>query len=87
MKRKDGFVLQKVGEDTFAVAVTPAAAKVGSMVKLNPTAAYLFDYLASDRTEEDCVDAITSRYGIDREIAARDVHAFLAGLKGAGLLA
>lgn len=87
MKRKDGFVLQKVGDDTFAVAVTPAAAKVGSMVKLNPTAAYLFEYLSEERTEEGCVDAIVTRYGIDRAVAERDVHAFLTGLKEAGLLA
>lgn len=87
MKRKDGFVLQKVGDDTFAVAVTPAAARVGSMVKLNPTAAYLFDYLEAERTEEDCIGAITARYGIDRATAERDVRAFLSGLKGAGLLA
>ena len=87
MKRKDGFILQTIGEDTFAVAVTPAAATVGSMVKLNPTAAYLFELLETERTEEDCVAAILDRYGIDPAIAARDVHIFLTRLKEAGLLA
>ena len=32
MKRKDGFILQTIGEDTFAVALTPVSAAVGSMI-------------------------------------------------------
>ena len=87
MKRKDGFVLQTIGEDTFAVALTPASAAVGSMIKLNRTAALLFDLLEKECTEEDCVNALTARYGVAREVAERDVAAFLAGLSEAGLLA
>ena len=45
MKRIPGFVLQAVEEDTFAVAVTPEASAVGTMIKLNSTAAFLFDFL------------------------------------------
>ena len=87
MKRKDGFILQTIGADTFAVAVTPAAATVGSMVKLNPTAAYLFELLEKEHTEAECVDAILARYDIDRAIAERDVRLFLTRLGEAGLLA
>lgn len=87
MKRKDGFILQTVGADTFAVAVTPAAARLGSMIKLNPTAAYLFELLEQEHTEEECVAAILTRYGIPREVAERDVHLFLTKLSEAGLLA
>ena len=85
MKRKDGFVLQTIGEDTFAVALTPASAAVGSMIKLNSTAAALFALLEKECTEEDCVCALTSRYGVAREVAERDVAAFLAGLKDHGV--
>ena len=42
MTRIPGFVLQAVEEDTFAVAVTPEASAVGTMIKLNSTAAFLF---------------------------------------------
>jgi hypothetical protein len=87
MKRKDGFVLQTIGEDTFAVALTPASAAVGSMIKLNRTAALLFGLLENECTEEDCITALVERYGISREVAERDTRAFLAGLSEAGLLA
>ena len=71
MKRKAGFVLQKIGEESYAVAVTPEAAKVGSMIRLNPTGALLFAYLEEDRSEEECVLALLQNYEIDREVAAR----------------
>ncbi len=87
MKRKAGFVLQKIGEESYAVAVTPEAAKVGSMIRLNPTGALLFAYLEEDRSEEECVLALLQNYEIDREVAEGDVARFLTGLRGAGLLA
>lgn len=87
MKRKAGFVLQTIGEESYAVAVTQDAAKVGSMIRLNPTGAFLFAYLEEERTEEDCILALLARYDIDRSTAEVDVSRFLAGLRGADLLA
>ncbi len=87
MRRKAGFVLQKIKDESYAVAVTTDAARVGSMIRLNPTGAFLFAYLEEERTEEDCVEALLLRYGIDREVAGRDVCRFLTGLREAGLLA
>lgn len=86
MKRIPGFVLQAVDEDTFAVAVTPEAAAKGSMIKLNSTAAFLFELLEEEHTEKECAEALAARFAVDKDTAARDVHAFLEGLKGAGLL-
>ena len=87
MKRIDGFVLQTVDEDTFAVAVTPEAAAIGNMIKLNTTAAFLFDFLEVERTEAECAEALAAQFPVDAATAARDVHAFLEALKGARLLA
>ena len=86
MKRKPGFVLQTVGGDTYAVAVTAEAADVGSMVKLNPTAATLFALLENDVESEALVTALTERYEVTRDVAERDVAAFLAALGEAKLL-
>ena len=87
MKRKSGFILQTIGDDVFAVAVTPEAAGIGSMIKLNPTAATIFSLLEGDCTEADCVAALMERYDVTEEIATRDARAFLARLAEAGLLA
>ena len=87
MKRMDGFVLQTIGKDTYAVAVTPESAKIGSMIRLNGTGAFLFRFLEEERTEEECVQALLDTYEITREVAAADVARFLAGLREAKLLA
>ena len=87
MKRKAGFVLQAIGEDTYAVAVTPEAAGVGSMIKLNATAALLFTFLEDEHSEEECVALLTEKYAIDEGTARADIARFLAGLKEASLLA
>ena len=86
MKRIPGFVLQAVEEDTFAVAVTPEASAVGTMIKLNSTAAFLFDFLEVEHTEEDCTKALSANFSVEAATAARDVHAFLEAMKAAGLL-
>ncbi len=86
MKRRQGFVLQTVGGDTYAVAVTAEAADVGSMVKLNPTAATLFTLLEADVESEALVEALMEKYEVTREIAERDVAAFLTALGEAKLL-
>lgn len=87
MKRKNGFVLQKIHGDTYAIAVTKESAEVGSMVRLNPTAAFLFELLGEERSYEDCLGALLAQYEVDEETARRDLDRFLDGLKGAGLLA
>ena len=87
MKRKPGFIMQTIGNEVYAVAVTPKAAGVGSMIKLNPTAATLFALLENDCTEEDCVAALVEKYDVSEEIAARDARAFLTRLSEVGLLA
>lgn len=87
MKRKAGFILQTIGSETYAVAVTPESAKLGSMIRLNPTGAFLFELLAEEHTEEECVRALLARYDIEEAVAAADTARFIAGLRGAGLLA
>lgn len=86
MKRKQGFVLQTVGGDTYAVAVTAEAAGIGSMVKLNATAATLFSLLEDDVESEALVEALVEKYEVTREVAERDVAAFLQALGEAKLL-
>lgn len=87
MKRKPGFILQRIGEETYAVAVTPASAKIGSMIRLNSTGAHLFALLEEEQTEESCLASLLEHYEIDPEVAKADLAAFLQGLREADLLA
>ncbi len=86
MKRKPGFILETVGDDVYAVAVTKEAAGIGSMIRLNPTAATLFALLETDTDEEALIAALVAKYDVTAEVAARDVAAFLGGLREAKLL-
>lgn len=87
MKRKPGFMLQKIGKDVFAVAVSTEAAGIGSMIKLNPTAATLFSLLENECTEAECVAALIEKYDVTEEVALHDTRAFLARLAEVGILA
>ncbi len=86
MKRQSGYVLQTIGGDVYAVAVTPTAGELGSMVKLNPTGAFLFEFLKDEHNEEECIAAMLEKYDLGEEQARCEIPAFLAALKEAGLL-
>lgn len=86
MKIKEGFRLHTIGNDTYAVAATPEAATLGSMVKLNETALFLWRLLESERTEEELLAALSTEYEIDEETAKHDFAPFLLQLREAGLI-
>ena len=86
MKIKNGFRLHTIGKDTYAVAATPEAAALGSMIRLNETALFLWRLLECERTEEELLGALSTEYEIDEETARRDFAPFLLQLKEAGLI-
>ena len=87
MKIKDGFVVEKVGGNYLAVAVGDRAEEINALIKMNSTGAYLWELLSEkDLTEAEAADTMAKEYGIDLEIAGRDVTAFTAKLRASGLL-
>jgi hypothetical protein len=55
-------------------------------LKLNATAAALWELLAEPRTTQDLAGALAERHGIEAAIAARDAGAFLDALYARGLV-
>ncbi len=86
MKIKPGFLLRKIGEDTYAVAATRELADLGAMIRLNPTGELLWRLLEQEHTREELADALVAEYGIERTLAEADADAFCRGLGEAGLL-
>lgn len=86
MKVMPGFVVREVGGKTFAVATGAAAKKFHGMITLGGSGKEIFEALQEDTTEEKIVDKLLAVYDVDRETAARDVSAFVARLRKAGLL-
>lgn len=87
MKIKDGFVIDKVGDSYFAVAVGETANEFNAIIKMNETGALLWELLSSgDPTPRDLLQATVEEYGVDESVAKRDIVAFLDILKAEGLL-
>ena len=87
MRIKDGFVIDKVGDSFFAVAVGETATEFNAIIKMNDAGAFLWELLSSgDPTPRELLDATVSEYGIDEQTAKRDIATFLDKLKTEGLL-
>ena len=86
MRVKDGFILHNIGEEYMAVATGEAAENFNGIVRNNETAAYIFELLQQETTEEAIVDAMRERYDADRSIIERDVKAVIEKMRSAGFL-
>ena len=86
MRIKEGFILRKVGKQYVVAATGKASKDFNGMIRLNASAAYVFELLKEDMTEEALVAALLKEYDVDEETAKLDVDAFLSKLKEAGAL-
>ena len=80
MKLKDGMVLGHVDGEDFAIATGKA------VIHNNPTAAFLFELLQTEQTEDSLVAALTEKYDVDADTARADVREMLDTLRAAGVL-
>ncbi|MBJ6746526.1 PqqD family protein [Streptococcus sp. 121] len=86
MKIKSDFVLNKLGNQYVVVAVGERNQEFQGMIKLNESAQFLWRHLQEGAEEASLVLALQEEYGIDQELAQKDVGAFLALLARENLL-
>ena len=86
MKIKSGFILKNVSGNNIVIAVGARSKELNSMIKLNESATFLWQKLATDVTANELVEALMGEYGIDRELAEKDVDAFIGILSEAGII-
>ena len=86
MKIKKGFVVRKIAGEDVVVALGAASKQFNGIIKLNDTGRFLWDKIAEGCDDNALVEAIVAEYGVDKNIAAKDVAAFVDTLKGAGVL-
>ena len=86
MKLKDGYVLREVAGNYIVVAVGEAIKDFNGVINLNESAAFLWQQLLEDKTEEELVTALLGEYEVSEEIARADVSKFIEKLNGAKLL-
>ena len=87
MKIKEGFVVRKIANQYMAVPVGARAKELHGMIGLNETAAFLWELLKEDRTEEELAKLLYNEYEITVEKALETVKKFGALLAKEGVLA
>jgi hypothetical protein len=86
MKIKQGFVLQNVAGSYLACATGALAAEFSGVVRMNATGAFIFEILSRGAEKEEIIDKVVSEYGISRDIAERDVTAYITYLRENGVI-
>ena len=86
LKIKDGFILREVSETFIVLAVGERVKDFNGMITLSESGAFLWKILEQGAEQETLVNALIKEYGIEKELATKDVDAFINKMKGAGLL-
>ncbi len=86
MKTKSGFILRALGDNYIIVPVGPEAQRFNGIIKINETGKLIWEMLEKTATEEQLIDAMTEKFEIDRECAAKDVRLFVEKAAKANLI-
>lgn len=87
MKLKYQFIVRKVAGSAVAVAVGDRAEEFNGMIKLNPTAEFIFEKLNNgDFSSDELAKSVCEAYNIDLETAVQAVSSLISSLDSNGLL-
>lgn len=86
MKLKKGIVTNSIDGENYAIATGEAAKNFNGLIKNNPTAAFIFELLKTDQTEDSIVEAVVAKYDVDAKTARADVNELLNLLKSKNLI-
>ncbi len=86
MKIKSGFVIRKIAKQYMAVPVGSRAKELHGMIGLNETAAFLWEHLQKEHTEEELAAILYADYEISEEQALETVQRFCKNLQEEGVL-
>lgn len=86
MKLKDGIVTNSIDGENFAIATGKASKEFNGLVKNNTTAAFIFELLKKEQTENSIVSAMLEKYDIDEPTVRADVRELIELLKSKNLI-
>ena len=87
MKTKKGFVLRTLGKEYILVAEGLEAVDANRLISMNESAAFLWKAVEDkDFDAEILINLLMEEYGIDREVAEKDVAALLEIWKQAEII-
>ncbi len=80
MKIRNTYILRNVAGENLVVPIGESV-NFNSVITLNSTGKFLWEQLQNDKTESELIDALLKEYDVPRDIACRDVAAFIEKLK------
>ncbi len=86
MKLKEGIVTNTIDGESFAIATGKAAKDFNGLVKNNSSAAFIFELLKTQQTEDSIVSAMLEKYDVDEETVRKDVREIIELLKSKNLI-
>lgn len=87
MKVKDGFVLRNVAGSNIVVPTGRACMDFNGMITMNDTAAFIWQCLQQDTTQEAILAEIRKEYQVEEDVARQCIADVLDKLQEAGCLA
>ena len=86
MRIKQGFVMRDVAGQAVAIATGEASKSFHGMVKLNGTGADIWRGVEEGLDDASIAERIAAKYEVNLDRARRDVDAFIARMREAGLV-
>ncbi len=76
----------KIRDIVVAVPVGDGTENMKSILRLNRTAAAIFDLLKEETSEEQIVESLMKQFDVSRETLVRDVHLYIEEFRKRNLL-
>ncbi len=87
MKLKENLAVRKIGNEYIMVSENGSGLDYTRVISLNSSAAYLIEKVGHNVfTENEWVELLIEKYGIEREIAETDVNKLIEKLQKENLL-
>lgn len=87
MKTNNGYRLRSLGKEYILVAEGLEAMDAKQMISMNETAAFLWEAVEGKEFDADTMaQLLVDEYGIEKEIAQKDVAPLLQTWKAAGVI-
>jgi len=86
MKIKNGFVLRRVLDEAIVIPSGEASKSFNGMIKLNDTAAFIWEAIAGGKSLPEIAKSLSEEYGISVEKATEDANKMIEKLLTEGFL-
>ncbi len=86
MKIKDGFVIRKVMDNNVVIALGEASRDFHGMLKLNDTAAEIWEYIAEGKAVDEMIACMLEKYEVDEAKLREDVDKVIKFLTEQGFI-